>query len=93
MNHTCRVCGYAGLERAPRGRDGGGSYEICPCCGYQYGVDDDDRQITPEAWREEWVKGGMKWWSKGMKSPAGWDPQAQLAKVLRAPRRRGRGAE
>lgn len=84
MSHACLVCGYPGLEHAPRGRDGGGSYEICPSCGFQYGVDDDDRRVTPSAWREAWVKGGMKWASRGIGRPQGWDPKAQLEQMAKA---------
>lgn len=85
MNHVCLVCGYPDLEHAPRGREGGGSFEICPCCGYQYGVDDDDRQVTPEAWRAGWVKEGMLWWSRGIAAPEGWDARAQLRTVIGMP--------
>ena len=46
MNHKCPVCGYPKLEEAPRTQAGGGSYEICPSCGFQFGVSDDDRGFT-----------------------------------------------
>jgi hypothetical protein len=77
--HTCPVCGYPGLGEAPRAKSGGGSYEICPCCGYQFGVDDDDRRISHAAHRNAWVKGGLNWWSKASRPPPGWDAKAQLA--------------
>ena len=61
MNHTCPVCAYPGLEEPPRSNSGGGSYEICPCCGFQFGVSDDDDGLTYEVWREHWVADGMLW--------------------------------
>jgi hypothetical protein len=53
---------------------GGGSYEICPSCGFQFGVDDEDRGETYAGWRERWVAEGMPWRSANPR-PAGWDPR------------------
>ncbi len=75
---TCPVCAYPKLEEPPHAPSGGGSYEICPCCGFQFGVDDDDKGITFDQAREKWVKGGMKWHSKGIKAPKIWDGAKQL---------------
>lgn len=72
MPHVCLVCGYPHLKSAPRSPSGGGSYEICPSCGYQYGVDDDDRGISHESWLKTWVAAGAIWTSKGVKKPASW---------------------
>jgi hypothetical protein len=79
--HTCPVCGFPKLLEAPHAASGGGSYEICPSCGFQFGVDDDDKGISYETWREKWVKGGMKWHSHGVAVPKDWDAKEQL-KVL-----------
>ena len=38
--NTCPVCGYDGLYEPPYNEKGSGSYEICPCCGFQFGYDD-----------------------------------------------------
>ncbi|HSI64321.1 MAG TPA: hypothetical protein VLE43_14430 [Candidatus Saccharimonadia bacterium] len=76
---VCPVCGYPKLAEPPRTPSGGGSYEICPSCGFQFGVDDDDRCVTLEQARKEWVAAGMKWSSKGIHPPKGWDPGTQLA--------------
>ena len=49
MKFTCPVCGYPELEEPPRSpRTGGGSYEICPSCGFQFGVTDDDKGVSYE---------------------------------------------
>lgn len=80
--HLCPVCGYPDLFEAPRSASGGGSYEICPSCGFQFGVDDDDKGISHEQWREKWVAGGMKWHSQGNAAPKGWDANKQLAALV-----------
>lgn len=58
----CPVCGYEGPEgsRAPYIGDEP-SFDICPCCGFQYGVTDDIEQETFESWRLKWVESGAKW--------------------------------
>ena len=61
MPHTCCVCGYPRLNEPPRSAGGGASYEICPSCGFQFGVSDDDRGITPDQWRAAWKKRGAQW--------------------------------
>jgi len=78
MNHSCPVCGYSKLSEPPRSRSGGASYEICPSCGFQFGVSDDDRLFTYDSWRELWLEGGLRWASKAQPAPAGWNPKAQL---------------
>ncbi len=75
---VCPVCGFPGLTAPPRSATGGGSDEICPSCGFQFGYDDDDRGIGFKEWRQEWAKRGMSWSSKGIPCPGGWDPAAQL---------------
>jgi hypothetical protein len=32
-------------------------------------------------WRQEWVRQGMKWFSKGTDPPAGWNPIEQLRNI------------
>lgn len=77
MPHTCPVCAYPDLTEPPRSKSGGGSYEICPCCGFQFGVDDDDRGLTHAAARERWVRAGATW-SSSTPPPKGWSAKAQL---------------
>ncbi len=86
--HQCPVCGYLGLVEAPKSRSGGGSYEICPSCGFQFGVSDDDTGHTHAEWRERWRAGGMKWSSRGLAQPPEWNPAAQLERVVSSPGRR-----
>jgi predicted RNA-binding Zn-ribbon protein involved in translation (DUF1610 family) len=78
--HRCPVCGYPDLEEPPRSSvTGGASYEICPSCGFQFGVTDDDLCVSYEEWRRRWVERGMPWDSAGIRpQPQGWDPPRQL---------------
>ena len=85
--HVCPVCGFPSLREAPRAPSGGGSYEICPSCGFQFGVDDDDRGLTYEQARERWVEQGMPWRSRGKAAPKGWSPRTQLASLSQDPPR------
>lgn len=88
MAHQCPVCGYPSLSEPPHARDGGGSYEMCPACGFQFGVDDDDRGHTYARWRADWIKGGMRWSSRGQKAPRDWQPSQHLATLGRLPPRK-----
>ena len=83
--NICPVCGYDGLDEPPFNERGAGSDDICPCCGFQFGLDDfpyEDRERLVAEWRERWVAGGCVWKfpSDGL-PPEGWDPQAQLART------------
>jgi len=86
MKHICPVCGYPKLEEVPRSQDGGGSYEICPSCGFQFGVSDDDAGFTYDEWREKWRANGMKW-SSQRRMPRGWNPATQVAQLMGAKRK------
>ena len=81
MNNVCPVCGFPKLTEPPRSLTGGGSSEICPSCGYQHGVDDDDKLRSHAAARDEWKRGGMKWQSKNP-PPKNWNPAVQVAPVV-----------
>lgn len=79
--YECPVCGYGGLSELPRSDAGGGSFEICPSCGFQFGVSDDDAGWTYESWRAAWVLGGMQWSSVSEVEPGEWNPESQLRAV------------
>lgn len=83
VTHTCPVCGYPSLEEPPRSpATGGGSYEICRSCGFQFGVTDDDQGYSYAAWREKWIADGMPWSSVGEPPPADWSPHEALRNML-----------
>lgn len=81
--YMCPACGYTGLIEPPRLPSGGGSYEICWSCGFEYGVTDDDEGYTYEQWRQKWVADGMPWSSAPYRpAPPDWNPARQLANLL-----------
>lgn len=76
----CRVCGYK-LSFSPWGSDNNTpTFEICPCCGAEFGCDD----YTPQsimAYRENWIKSGSKWFDPA-KKPDNWSLEKQLHNIL-----------
>lgn len=83
LTHHCPVCGYSGLQEPPVSAiSGGGSYEICPSCGFQFGVTDDDEGYSFLEWRKKWVSEGMRWSSISLVSPDNWDPLGILQPFL-----------
>jgi hypothetical protein len=82
-SYVCPVCGFDKLARPPVDEDGDGLYGICPSCGFQFGVTDDDEGFTYASWRAKWVSDGMTWDSWQIRpAPEGWDPKRQLEKLL-----------
>jgi hypothetical protein len=56
------------------------SYEVCACCGFEYGNDDEPGTASPvtfEQYRKEWMTDGYPWFDES-KRPTGWTPDAQL---------------
>jgi hypothetical protein len=89
MSYTCPACGYPNLQEEPRGKATGGSYEICPSCGIQFGLDDEAggnltrRLELYRQWRQEWTKQGMPWRSVGAVPPKDWDPIKQVRDLIK----------
>lgn len=81
--YVCPVCGYAGLDEPPRSAStGAGSYEICPSCGFEFGVTDDDEGVSYDEWRYRWIERGMPWDSEPIRpAPESWDPAEQLRRL------------
>jgi hypothetical protein len=71
--YICPVCGF-GMEDPPR------DYNICPCCGTEFGNHDVNSSIA--AIRSEWLRAGAKWWSTVDEPPHGWDPYRQIGNAL-----------
>jgi hypothetical protein len=72
MNYRCRVCGYGSMPDPPE------RHNICPCCGTEYGVDDDE--YSYEELRDDWLLRGGHWFStlEGYLPPPNWSPWDQL---------------
>lgn len=79
LPHICPVCHYDALFEPPYDADGMGSYEVCPCCGFEFGCDDyPDRGVSIRNWRREWVASGCNWFSSFREPPAGWAPDTDF---------------
>ena len=50
---TCPVCGYQHLSQPPYDGHGCASFDICPCCGTEFGYD--DSSATHEVLRRRWI--------------------------------------
>lgn len=76
----CPVCGYPLGDYNPWGDDGNTpTYNICPCCGVEWGNED----YTPESrmeYRNKWIAGGAKWFDP-QKKPANWNLEEQLKNI------------
>ncbi|EEL72054.1 hypothetical protein bcere0026_9540 [Bacillus mycoides] len=72
MNYICLICGFDELLDP--------SYEICSCCGFQFGYDDCDQGYTFIEYRKEWLKKGAIWFNSA-KKPARWSLEKQLKNI------------
>jgi len=82
MENICAVCGFNALYEPPYDARGYGSYEICPACGFQFGLDDDpEGEPARRAWRERWVKEGCPWFSSARRPPEGWGPKNPVSRL------------
>jgi len=66
--YACPVCRYLEMPDPPR------DYNICPCCGTEFGNDDVD--CTHTELREQWTHAGAPWFFGT--PPVGWNPWTQL---------------
>lgn len=75
MENNCRVCGFY-LNNPPWGNDGESpSYEICPCCGVEFGNEDYTIESIKK-YRNKWLTEGAKWFSPE-KKPVNWNKESQ----------------
>jgi hypothetical protein len=79
QTYTCPVCGFDNLSKPPRNEKGGGSFEICPSCGTEFGYHDSTR--SDSELRHRWLKAGARWHSKSRQPPQDWDPYKQLRRA------------
>lgn len=75
----CRVCGVT-QALPPWGDDGRTpSFEVCDCCGTEFGYEDSTAASTRNA-RSAWITKGAPWFDVKAR-PEGWDLEAQLQHV------------
>lgn len=68
----CPLCGYGPFpEPLPTVDELRASFEICPCCGCEYGYSD------TRVYREAWLARGAPWRDEREK-PENWDLSEQL---------------
>lgn len=59
-DRQCRVCGYL-PEDPPWGASGDlPSFEICPCCGLEWGYEDSGL-LSTQRFRARWIGKGAPW--------------------------------
>lgn len=57
INNICPVCGYDKLDFKPYDEQDNASFEICPCCGFEFGCDDfPDKQKSFVEWRKNGLR-------------------------------------
>ena len=78
-NMACRVCGLTQLE-PPWGNDGKSpNFEICYCCGVEFGYE--DRTFNSiNNYRKKWLEKGSPWFYSKEK-PENWNLQDQLGNI------------
>ena len=84
--HYCRVCGlfqdkdFQGNDYFPWGKDGNSpSFDICECCGVEFGYGDCFLEDV-KAFREEWLKKGNPWRCPEYQ-PENWSLEEQLKNI------------
>lgn len=76
LNKRCRVCGWLS-DDAPWGKDGATpSFEICDCCGVQFGYEDCNA-ASIVSFRKTWLDKGASWFNKDVR-PENWSLEDQL---------------
>lgn len=78
--YICPVCGFNQLEEVPYDKDGNPSYEICSCCGFEFGFDDGSEGYSIENYRTKWIRDGCNWFNLESK-PKNWDLKRQLINI------------
>lgn len=74
--HNCRVCGFYMMD-PPWGEDNQSpTYEMCFCCGVEFGNQDYTVESTFE-YRRKWLKNGAEW-DDSDKKPHDWNLEKQM---------------
>lgn len=82
INYICIVCGYNKLNYPQWNEEGFPTHQICSCCGFESGFDDDgkDEPDTIEEYRNRWLTNGAKWcWPS--ERPKEWSLKDQLKNI------------
>jgi hypothetical protein len=75
MNLTnCPICGFPFPEPVDEA-ELRGSFDICPCCGCEYGYSDNAE------YRQRWLEDGAQWFRPDA-CPENWNLSEQLANMI-----------
>ena len=75
-SYSCPVCGFAGLYAPPYDEMGCASFDICPCCGTEFGYD--DSKTSHSELRRRWIGAGALWSNRTVNAPPAWDAIRQM---------------
>lgn len=78
MRYTCPVCGLRSLYEHAYDKNENPSFEICSCCGTEFGYDDFTKSHS--VLRKEWMEKGCPWFNES-KKPKDWNLENQLANI------------
>lgn len=73
MMYTCPVCGYNRLTEPAA------DYNICNCCGTEFGYD--DATTSHSELRRRWILNGALWWDTDFMPQQTWSPRQQLKNI------------
>lgn len=76
----CPVCGFDKLSEPPYDNYGYPSYEICPCCNFEFGFDDSSENQTFKEYREKWIENGYEFNSQSEK-PINWNTEKAMEQL------------
>lgn len=85
MNYICPICGYDGLDEPPYDEFGFGSWEICSCCGFEFGIENENGASKSlfDMLRKRWIEFGAKW-KYPEDQPEGWNLELQLKNIKKS---------
>jgi hypothetical protein len=92
---SCPICGYDRLDEPPYDENGNSSFDICPCCGIEFGYEDSrlindtfiDREDPKGKYIHNWNRLQTEWkkkcklWHFPKYKLNNWDPIKQLKNV------------
>jgi len=81
--NICFVCGFDGLEEPAYNEIKEPSYEVCPCCGFEFGVDETGDPDRYGSFRSKWISAGAEWFLPD-KKPKDWSLEKQLENTKQA---------
>jgi hypothetical protein len=77
--YKCRVCGFE--HETPTWEYGDSpSYDICHCCGVEFGYSD-FTVLAVKNFRKKWIENGAKWSGNISFKPNNWNVESQMKNI------------